>query len=98
MLLRRCLCVVAITLLLPLSCTELPERIPLERGAIAVEKMQGADSIPSDWGSLVAVTNRPDVSHVFQLWFQDEQGNVRMAVYNMSLNSLLPNAILIPTK
>lgn len=98
MLLRTCFCVVAVALLLPLSCTKLPERIPLEKGSIAVERMQGADSIPSNWGSLISVTNRPDVSHVFQLWFQDEDGNVRMAVYNMTLNSLLPNAILIPTK
>ena len=96
--LQTCFGLLVIALLFPLACTELPERLPLEEGAIAVEKMQGADSIPSDWGSLVAVTNRPDVSHVFQLWFQDEYGNVRMAVYNMSLNSLLPNAILIPTK
>ena len=98
MLLRTCFCVVAVTLLLPLSCTKLPERVPLEKGTIAVERMPGTDSIPSNWGSLVAVTNRPDVAHVFQLWFQDEDGDVRMAVYNMTLNSLLPNAILIPKK
>lgn len=98
MLLRTAMCFLAIVFLLPLSCTELPDRTPLEEGAIAVEKMENVDSIPSAWGSLVSVTNRPDVAHVFQLWFQDEDGNVRMAVYNMPLNRLLPSAILIPQK
>jgi hypothetical protein len=95
---RKVVCFLVTVFLLPLSCTELPEHTPLEEGDIAVEKMANVDSIPSAWGSLVAVTNRPDVAHVFQLWFQDQDGNVHMAVYNMPLNRLLPNAILIPQK
>ncbi len=98
MLLRTLVLLLAAALLTPLACTKLPERLPLEEGPITVQKVPEADSLPSNWGSLVAVTNRPDVAHVFQLWFQDEDGNVHMAVYNMSLNRLLPSAIMIPKK
>jgi hypothetical protein len=92
------MCLLAIILLVPLSCTRLPEQMPLQGGAIAVVELADTDSLPSKWGALVAVTNRPDVPHVSQLWFQDVDGNVRMAFYNMTLNSLLPSGILIPQK
>ncbi len=93
------ICFLVMTLIfLTSSCTRLSEPTALEEGEIAVEKMTDVDSIPSKWGKLVSVSNRSDWPHVFQLWFQDEDGNVRMASYNMSRSRLLPNAIVIPQK
>lgn len=96
---RTVICFLVMTLVfLPLSCTKLPEWTSLKEGDIGVEKLVDVNSIPSKWGKLISVSNRPDIADVFQLWFQDKDGNVRMAVYKMSLNRLFPKAILIPQK
>ena len=82
---------------LPLSCARISEE-PSEGEAIAIEKLSHSNAIPSNWGKLISVSHRPDFRNVFQLWFQDEEGNLRMAVYNMKTNRLLRVTRLIPQK
>jgi len=96
---RTGICLLVMTLVLfLLSCSKFPEKKSLEEGNIAVVKMADDSSIPKEWGKLVSVSNRPDVSHVFQLWFQDANGNIHMVRYNMKLGRLSPNGTLIPQK
>ena len=47
-------------------------------------------------GKMISISHTPDLAHVFQLWSQDENGNVSMVAYNMNTNRLLDNAMLIP--
>ncbi len=93
---RLGICLVVIGFIFLLLCCE---RIPTpSEPTIAIGKLADLDSIPSKWGNLVFVSNRPDIEHVFQLWFQDEDGNVRMAKYNDNIDQLLPKTILISRK
>ena len=92
-----CLLVMALVLFV-MSCTKLSEPKTQEGGGIAIEKLVDVTSIPSKSGQLISVSHRPDLANVFQLWFQDENGNVSMMVYNMTSNQLQPEAKLIPQK
>ena len=92
-----CLLVMALVLF-AMSCTKLPDPTTQTEGGFAIEKLADVTAIPSKFGKLISVSNRPDVAHVFQLWFQYEDGNVSMVIYNMDLNRLLPDAKLIPQK
>lgn len=94
---KMCLLVVALVLL-AISCTKLPDPTTQKEGGLAIEKLADVTLIPSKLGKLISVSHRPDFAHVFQLWFQDEDGNVSMVVYNMNTNRLIPDVILIPQK
>ena len=92
---RATSCVAVLTLVLfSLSCRRLPERATGE-GALALDTLSSTESVPYDWGSLVSVTTQPASPNRFQLWFQDEAGNVRMVLFDTSLNQLVWDATLI---
>ena len=91
--------VLALLLLLPLSCTKLSEEsTPKEGEALTIEKLQQLNAIPSTWGNLVSVSHRPDFKNVFQLWFLDKEGNIRLVAYNMSTAQLLREVKFIPRR
>jgi hypothetical protein len=77
------------------SCTKI--QTPGEP-TIAIEKMVDFSSVPAKWGPLIFVSNRPDIPHVFNLWFQDSAGTIRMVKYNNNTDQLLPKVILISRK
>jgi hypothetical protein len=64
------------------------EEVMVDKQATTVS-MPDTGSIPSDWGQLVSVTNAPQTSNQFHLWFQDEAGTVRLAVYDIRNRRLL---------
>ena len=39
--------------------------------------------------------NNPRAPQLFQLWFQDEEGNVRLVVYDNTTRQLRPEARII---
>ena len=96
-LLQKCLVVMVLVLLL-LSCAKIPEWAGPGQGDVAFEKLPGKDSIPLKWGNLVSVTLSPQGGYFFQLWFQDEQGTLRVVLYQMSTNSLMDQVRFIPRK
>ena len=77
-----CLVVMALVLF-AMSCTKLPDPTTQREGGFTIEKLADATSIPPKFGKLISVSHRPDYANVFQLWFQDEGGNVTMVVYNV---------------
>jgi hypothetical protein len=89
--------VVVILVLLPLSCAKLPEWSTPGKG-IAVETLPANDSIPLKWGNLVSAQNSPNMQYLFQLWFQDEQGNLRLVFYDVRSNILMTNVRHIPRR
>jgi hypothetical protein len=94
---QKCL-VVMVLALLPLSCTKIPQWATPGQGNVAIEPMPTKDSIPLKWGNLVSVATSPEVRYGFELWFQDEQGNLRMVVYDIQTNNLSANFRFIPRK
>ena len=83
-------------ILLPISCAELPERPTQEDDGGAFETLPDISSIPAEWGELEAVSSSADGGDVFQLWFQDEAGTIRVAFYNSRTNELQKDGRIIP--
>lgn len=84
--------VLVILLVLQLSCTKYP-RAPAEGALPAIDLVQ-TDSIPSEWGKLVSVAISPDFPRRVQLWFQDENGDIRLAFYEMNQRKLAPKVVV----
>ena len=93
---EMCLLVMALVLF-TMSCTKLSGFAPQEEGGIALEKLEDMTSIPLKFGKLISVSTIPERNRS-QLWFQDDDGNVRMVVFNMNANRLWNHARLFPQK
>jgi hypothetical protein len=70
-------------IVLLLSCTKIPE--PIESN-LGMQELSLGDTIPAQWGNLVAVTSANEYATYVQLWFQDKDGNVYVVGYNVSKN------------
>jgi hypothetical protein len=88
----------AVAVLLSLSCTKLPEWEATGEGDIAVEALPEINSIPLKWGNLVSVSTNLNQPYISWLWFQDENGSLRMVTYDMRANKFSTTARLIPRK
>jgi hypothetical protein len=76
------------TLVFGLSCTKL--EVPANVSArVAEEVLMRPDAIPAAWGNLVAVSSVPAYPDLVQLWFQDQQGAVRMVAFRVSTQEIL---------
>jgi hypothetical protein len=76
------------------SCTKLREPGVGEQ-ELVVEKLTKADSIPLKWGRLVSVSSVPGIDNWAQLWFQDDEGTIRIVPYDVSGNYLSSQARVI---
>jgi hypothetical protein len=83
---------VLMLILVSLSCARLPETGPIESDELEV--LLGVKPVPAAWGNLISVTDKGGPR--FQLWFQDDQGTVRMVGYDVRYRSLVPEVALIP--
>ena len=98
MLKRAAMCLVVIALIFPfISCTRIDAGKTAKEGGLIIEKLADRASIPSKWGNLVNV-NYVDDWHAFTLWFQDKDGNIRVAYLNTKTNQLDVDSLLIPQK
>ena len=80
--------------LLSFSCARLPEsgRSP-QAGMLPVEMLDDEQSVPTEFGQLVAVSESPGRST--RLWFQDEEGIIRLVSFNNVTARLAPQASVI---
>jgi hypothetical protein len=79
-----------------LSCTRIPQVGVLgEEGAIGVDSLAYSDSIPLEWGNLIAVSPPPVGTTVYLLWFQDDGGVIRSVAYNQFSKRVLDPAGVI---
>ena len=100
MLHRKAICLLVVVFLFPIiSCTRLKDESP-PKGMVLLgrEKLPALDSVPLEWGKLVSVSTTPIFEGILQLWFQDENGKVRMVAIDIANRSLMPNAIVVPRK
>jgi hypothetical protein len=88
--LRRTAGILALSVLVVLvpSCTRLPGPSP-SLPSLADEQVPAGGVIPEGWGSLVAVSSATGFPDLVQLWFQDREGTVRMAVLNLSTHRII---------
>ena len=78
------------------GCTRLPpERQPGMRGSLPVESLDDSLTIPAEWGTLAAVENHPSAPNHTRLWFEDEEGTIRLVWYNSVNSQLLTQAAVI---
>ncbi len=68
--------------LLSFSCARLPESArSLQPGMLPVEMLDDEQSVPTEFGQLVAVSESPSGRNT-RLWFQDEEGTIRRVRFN----------------
>ncbi len=70
--------------LLSFSCARLPEsgRTP-QAGMLPFEELDNEQSVPTEFGQLVAVSESPSGRHT-RLWFQNEEGIIRIVAFDNS--------------
>lgn len=88
-----CLVVFAV-LIFSVSCTRLGEPGPGEQN-LALQELTQPDSIPANWGKLVSVSSIPAAGKWVQLWFQNDEGIIRVVTYNVGDNYLSSQARII---
>jgi len=99
MLHRKAICLLVVVLLFPIiSCTRLDEAPPKGTVSLGTEKLPALDSVPLEWGKLVSVSATPIYGDILQLWFQDENGKIRMVPFNIRNRCLVDNAVVVPRK
>jgi hypothetical protein len=76
-----------------LSCKKV-ETLP--EGNISIVKLDNVSSIPADYGSLVSVTINPTFPRISQLWFQDNEGTIRMVSVGTIDKAILDKVMVIP--
>jgi hypothetical protein len=99
MLHRKAIWLLVVVFLFPvISCTRLDEAPPKGTVLLGTEKLSALDSIPSEWGKLVSVSATPIYDGILQLWFQDENGKVRMVPFDIRNSRLVGHAVVVPRK
>jgi hypothetical protein len=82
-------------LIVSASCAKVGEPGPGEQKSV-LENLTKPDSIPANWGKLVSVSSSPGLEYWVQLWFQDDEGTIRVVRYNVRDNFLSSKASVIP--
>ena len=62
-------------ILISISCQRIN---PPPKGGLEMIKISDLKGIPSDYGSLISVTTQPRAPNWAQLWFQDDDGTIRL--------------------
>ncbi len=92
---RKTLTILAGMLLvvLLLSCAKLPESPTGKEAGLGMEVLPLGDTIPLNWGNLIAVNSSITVASSsgqytkeIQLWFLDKEGNIHMILYDVEFN------------
>ena len=80
---------------LSVSCTRLPQAGAAgAAGGLPVESLADEISVPSEWGNLIDVTEHPSLDQLW-LWFQDDEGSIRVVEYNVGAKRLWADATVI---
>jgi len=87
-----------ILIFLSLSCAKIGEPVVPGGGDLVFKAMPSLDSIPLEYGNLVSVSSVAGYPYYVQLWFQDENGIIRMVRYGIKENRFAKEFHLIPRK
>ncbi len=67
--------------LLSFSCARLPESPKREPGMLAVQMLEDEQSVWAEWGQPAAVSESPS-GRITRVWYQGEDGTIRMVRLN----------------
>jgi len=77
------------------GCTRLPqESRPGMPGSVSAETLNSFQTIPAEWGTLAGVGDVSNTPNMTRLWFEGEDGTVRLILYN-SFNSRLLDSVAV---
>jgi len=62
-----------------ISCTRIQEPA---KGALKTVTLQNLNAIPIEYGSLISITSIPEGPGLAQLWFEDDDRNIRIVRVN----------------
>jgi hypothetical protein len=83
---------------MPLSCTKLDQVTTIGTGTLEMQELPSDGSIPLEYGNLISVSSLDQYPTMVQLWFQDEQGDLRMVQYSFRYNHFKKLSYLISRK
>ena len=92
---RFAVCLILAVLVLLPGCEKLSDS-RAHRGDITFITMAGKAEIPADWGRLVSVHSSADHVNIFHLWFEDDEGTIRVAFYDVRDNDFQEEGLMIP--
>ena len=70
------------------GCRKL-DRAEVKTRATVEEVLPSGDMIPASWGRLAGVSSAANYPELVQLWFEDDAGVVRLAVYRLTTGELI---------
>ncbi len=86
---------IVLTVFLLIACSRV-QKEPVTKGELRTVKLKKLDGIPREYGSLVGVTANPVFHRAAQLWFQDDNGTVRVVTVGFFDQNMLENVTVIP--
>ena len=90
-------CVIILILLLSVSvftsCARVQEPV---KGELKTVELKTFDAIPKDYGSLISVTANPEFSQWAQLWFEDDDGIIRVVSVGFFDQKIMKSVTEIP--
>jgi len=66
------------------------------KGELKTVELKALDAIPKDYGSLVSVTANPEFPKWAQLWFEDENGIIRVVSVGFFDQKIMNSVTEIP--
>ena len=87
--------IVALLLASAAACAPIPGSQVAESQSLEVVQLPDTRTIPAEWGNLTAVSNSSKFPDVFQLWFENEAGEIYLVVFDNQSRSLLTSSRVI---
>ena len=77
------------------ACAPIPGSEVDEADSLPVLQLPDTRTIPAEWGSLASVSNSSKYPDVFQLWFENESGEIHLVVFDNKSRTLLTSSRVI---
>ena len=90
--------ILVILIFLSLSCAKIEQPVAPGEGGLDFKALPSPNSIPLEYGNLVSVSSVAGLPYSVQLWFQDENGILRMVGYSIHMNRFAKDFHLISRK
>ncbi len=90
------LLMIVLTAFLLVSCSRVQDIGEPTKGELKEVKLEKLDGIPAEYGALVGVTANPQYHSWAQLWFQDDNGTIRVVSVGFFDQKVAENVTVIP--
>ncbi len=77
------------------GCAPIPGSDVEDGERLEMVQLPDTRTIPAEWGNLTAVSNSSKFPDVFQLWFENEAGEIYLVVFDNQSRTLLTSSRVI---